>query len=115
MNSEDAAGNPTKSFLGAYIKLSDYPGMNISSKDPETGEVTRYASLYNPQDPTNADSQEGYVEPLFTRDDIRIFRKGELDSERYYLRAMPDGQMTNYKDRGYRLTQNPGWPDPYED
>lgn len=115
LNSEDAAGNPTKSFLGVYIKLSDYPGMNISSKDPETGEVTRYASLYNPQDPTNPDSQEGYVEPMFTQDDIRVFRKGELDSERYYLRAMPDGQMTNYKDRGYRLTQNPGWPDPYED
>lgn len=109
LNSEDANGNPTKSFLGAYIKLSDYPTLQINSVDEETGEVTRFASLYNPLDPTNMDSQEGYVEPMFTQDNIRIFKKGELNSERYYLRAVPNDQMLIYKAKGYKLTQNPGW------
>lgn len=109
LNSEDASGNPTKVFLGVYIKLSDYPKMAISGEDEESGEFTRYASLYNPNDPTNADAQEGYVEPMFTQNDIRIFQKGDLNSERYYLRAIPSSQITVYSDKGYKLTQNPGW------
>lgn len=108
LNSEDAEGNPTKGFLGAYIKVEDYPGMNISV-DSGTGSVTRYVSLYNPDDPTNEDSTIGYVEPYFTQSQVRVFNEGELDSERYYLRSIPNSQIILYSDNGYVLTQNPGW------
>lgn len=99
LNSEDEKGNPDKTFLGAYVKVADYPGIKVG----EGG-----VRLFNPADPTNANPTEGYIWHL-TQKNIRVFKKGELDSERYYLRSIPDNQITTYKDNGYKLTQNPGW------
>lgn len=99
LNSEDEIGNPDKTFLGAYVKVADYPGIKVG----EGG-----VRLFNPADPTNANPTEGYIWHL-TQKNIRVFKKGELDSERYYLRSIPDNQITTYKDNGYKLTQNPGW------
>lgn len=99
LNSEDKIGNPDKTFLGAYVKVADYPGIKVG----EGG-----VRLFNPADPTNANPTEGYIWHL-TQKNIRVFKKGELDSERYYLRSIPDNQITTYKDNGYKLTQNPGW------
>lgn len=99
LNSEDENGNPDKTFLGAYVKVADYPGIKVG----EGG-----VRLFNPADPTDANPAEGYIWHL-TQKNIRVFKKGELDSERYYLRAIPDTQITTYKDKGYKLTQNPGW------
>lgn len=107
LNSEDANGNPTKSFLGAYIKLSDYPTMEIFQT--VEGETTQLAYLYDPANPSNTSASQGYVEPLFTQSDIRVFQEGDLNSERYYLRAIPSSQIILYEDNGYVLTQNPGW------
>lgn len=106
LNSEETNGNPDKSFLGAYIRLSDYPTMVTVNK---AGEKILY--LYDPKDPTNVNAQQGYVKYIRSKN-ARAFKKGELDSERYYLRSIPDGQMTTYKDKDgnkYKLTQNPGW------
>lgn len=99
LNSEDESGNPDKTFLGAYVKVADYPGIKVG----EGG-----VRLFNPADPTNANPTEGYIWHL-TQKNIRVFKKGELESERYYLRAIPNSQITTYKDNGYKLTQNPGW------
>lgn len=95
LNSEDESGNPDKTFLGAYFKKSTYPKM--------TG-----ATLYDPADPTNADPDKGYFMYNYETN-MRVFVKGELSSERYYLRAIPAEQITIYSDNGYTLTQNPGW------
>lgn len=103
LNSEDANGNPTKSFLGAYVNIADYQGMK--SKDDNGNRVL---FLFDPENPSNQDTDKGYINYL-RGDDLRIFKKGELDSERYYLRAIPAEQITVYKDKGYTLTQNPGW------
>ena len=103
LNSEDANGNPTKSFLGAYVNIADYQGMK--SKD---NNGNRVLFLFDPENPSNQDTDKGYINYL-RGDDLRIFKKGELDSERYYLRAIPAEQITVYKDKGYTLTQNPGW------
>ena len=103
LNSEDANGNPTKSFLGAYVNIADYQGMK--SKD---NNGNRVLFLFDPENPSNQDTDKGYINYL-RGDDLRIFKKGELESERYYLRAIPADQITVYKDKGYTLTQNPGW------
>ena len=36
-------------------------------------------------------------------------KRGDINSERYYLRAVPVSQITAYSDKGFTLTQNPGW------
>ena len=92
---------PDKTFLGAYIKKSDYPGIKTGSDG---------VHLFNPADPTNTDPEEGYIWYL-NQHNIRIFKKGDLESERYYLRAIPATEITTYKDKNeaYTLTQNPGW------
>lgn len=103
LNSENAAGVPSKTFLGAYVDLADYPGMSAVN---EGGKRTLF--LYDPEDPTNANADKGYI--YYLRDkNLRIFKEGDLNSERYYLRAIPAGQITVYKDKGFELTQNPGW------
>lgn len=102
LNSEDESGNPDKTFLGAYIKVADYPGI----KTGQSG-----VHLFDPADPTNANPSQGFIWYL-NQKNIRVFKKGELDSERYYLRAIPNSQIVTYKDKNgnkYKLTQNPGW------
>lgn len=102
LNSEETMNGvemPDKTFLGAYVKKSDYPGI-------KTGEDGVH--LFNPADPTNTDPDEGYIWYL-NQKHIRVFKKGDLNSERYYLRSIPASQITTYKDKGYTLTQNPGW------
>lgn len=103
LNSEDANGRPTLTFLGAYVNMADYPG--ISAKDAEG---KRVLFLFDPENPTNLDSDKGYIYYLRGKQ-LRIFKKGELTSERCYLRAIPDGQLTIYEDKHKTLTQNPGW------
>lgn len=104
LNSEETVNGvvmPDKTFLGAYIKKSDYPGIKTGSDG---------VHLFNPADPTNTDPEEGYIWYL-NQHNIRIFKKGDLESERYYLRAIPATEITTYKDKNeaYTLTQNPGW------
>lgn len=103
---------PTKTSLGAWIKKSDYPG--IKSSGYKDGKVDLGVNLYNPN---GSSTTEGYISYYYFDDPVigasktspRVFKKGELDSERMYLRAIPSGQITIYKDKGYTLTQNPGW------
>lgn len=103
LNSEDANGNPTLSFLGAYVNMADYP--TISAKDANG---KRVLFLFDPENPTNTDSDKGYIHYLRGKA-LRIFKNGELDSERYYLRAIPAAQLTIYKNNNKPITQNPGW------
>ncbi|HJF91847.1 MAG TPA: RagB/SusD family nutrient uptake outer membrane protein, partial [Mediterranea massiliensis] len=103
LNSENTDGTPSKTFLGAYVNVADYEGMKSKN---EKGD--RVLFLFDPADPTNKDTDKGYINYL-QGDDLRIFNKGDLNSERYYLRAIPADQITVYKDKGYTLTQNPGW------
>lgn len=103
LNSEDAAGHPALSMLGAYVNVADYPGM--SSKD-ENGKRTLH--LFDPANPSDTDSDKGYI--FYLRDkNLRIFHEGQLESERYYLRAIPAGQLTIYSNNNTPLEQNPGW------
>lgn len=102
LNSEktvNAIQMPDKTFLGAYVKKSDYPGIK-TGKDG--------VHLFNPADPSNTEPTEGYIWYL-NQKNIRVFKKGELNSERYYLRAIPATEIITYKDKGYTLSQNPGW------
>lgn len=102
LNSEETVNGvemPDKTFLGAYVKKADYPGI-------KTGEDGVH--LFNPADPANTDPDEGYIWYL-NQKNVRVFKKGDLKSERYYLRAVPATEITTYKDKGYTLTQNPGW------
>ena len=103
LNSENADGTPSKTFLGAYVNVADYEGMKSKN---EKGD--RVLFLFDPADPSNQDTDKGYINYL-QGDDLRVFKKGDLNSERYYLRAIPAEQITVYKDNGYTLTQNPGW------
>ncbi|WP_307757421.1 RagB/SusD family nutrient uptake outer membrane protein [uncultured Mediterranea sp.] len=103
LNSENADGTPSKTFLGAYVNVADYEGMKSKN---EKGD--RVLFLFDPADPSNQDTDKGYINYL-QGDDLRVFKKGDLNSERYYLRAIPAEQITVYKDNGYTLTQTPGW------
>lgn len=89
--------NPSRTILGAWIDKADYAG--ISSN----------VVLYDPSNPGGA-ATKGYINYYHNKaSTLRTFVKGELNSERNYLRAIPSGQITAYKDKGYTLTQNPGW------
>lgn len=103
LNSENADGTPSKTFLGAYVNVADYEGMKSKN---EKGD--RVLFLFDPADPSNQDTDKGYINYL-QGNSLRVFKKGDLNSERYYLRAIPAEQITVYKDNGYTLTQNPGW------
>ena len=98
LNSEDINGNPSMTFLGAYVDLADYPGVT-------------YEGLFDPTNPSNNKATKGYINYLkvSSSNSIRKFVKGDLNSERNYLRAIPASQITNYNDKGFTLTQNPGW------
>lgn len=102
LNSEEIVNGvemPDKTFLGAYVKKADYPGIKTGADG---------VHLFNPADPGNTDPDEGYIWYL-NQKNVRVFKKGDLNSERYYLRAVPAAEITTYKDKGYTLTQNPGW------
>jgi hypothetical protein len=89
--------NPSRTILGAWVNKSDYPG--ISDK----------VVLYDPSN-LGGTATKGYINYYSDKaSTLRTFVKGELNSERNYLRAIPSGQITAYKDNGYTLTQNPGW------
>lgn len=103
LNSEDANGKPSKTFLGAYVNMADYPGISAKDKDGN-----RVLFLFDPENPTNVDSDKGYIYYLRGKQ-LRIFKKGEQNSERYYLRAIPAAQLTIYNNMNKVLTQNPGW------
>ena len=103
LNSEDANGYPAMSFLGAYVNMADYP--EISSKD-DSGKRVLY--LFDRRIRGNEDTEKGYIYYLREKE-LRIFKAGELNSERYYLRAIPAAQLTIYENKGQVLTQNPGW------
>ena len=102
LNSEDANGNPSKTILGAYMNVNDYPA---SAKLP-AGE--RGYTLFDYDDPSNKTPDKGYIMYNYA-EGMRVFQKGDLNSERYYLRAIPVSQITAYSDKGFTLTQNPGW------
>lgn len=83
--------------LGGWIKKEDYPGIDNAVK------------LYNPEGDA---SKEGYIVFYFYSGDKtahRSFVKGDQNSERNYLRAVPLTEINKYKDAGYNLSQNPGW------
>lgn len=103
LNSDDENGNPTMSFLGAYVNMADYPGMSAKNASGK-----RVLFLFDPANPSNGDSNKGYIYYLRTKK-LRVFKKGELESERCYLRAIPAAQLTIYNNKGKVLTQNPGW------
>lgn len=109
----DASGNvPTKALLGSWITQSDYPGMIIGEKIVD-GKKVQGVSVYNP---TGDENVEGYIYPFRLEDKAgkvlfkgREFVKGNINSERNYLRAIPHEQITLYERNGYVLEQNPGW------
>ncbi len=68
----------------------------------------RVLYLFDPENPGNEDTEKGYIYYLREKE-LRIFKAGELNSERYYLRAIPAAQLTIYENKGQVLTQNPGW------
>ncbi|MBQ8502222.1 MAG: RagB/SusD family nutrient uptake outer membrane protein [Bacteroides sp.] len=105
LNSQDSNGNPSKTILGAYVNMADYPTISAFNSDGE-----RVLFLFDPENPTSEDVDKGYIYYLRnTTTPLRKFTAGSLDSERYYLRAIPASQETSYSDKGYKLTQNPGW------
>ncbi|MDR3119531.1 MAG: RagB/SusD family nutrient uptake outer membrane protein, partial [Mediterranea sp.] len=97
LNSTTDGTRLSKTILGAWINKTDYPGISTA------------VVLYEPGN-TAGTATQGYIN-YYHRNAAtwRTFTKGELNSERNYLRAVPSGQITAYKDKGYTLTQNPGW------
>ena len=90
-------GQPSDIVLGAWIKKEDYPGINSAVK------------LFNP---SGDESKEGYIMFYYYAGDKtaqRTFTKGDKNSERNYLRAVPITEINKYSDVGYTLSQNPGW------
>ena len=102
MNSEDSNGNPSKTILGAYMIVNDYPA---SAALPA---AERGYTLFDYDDPSNKTPDKGYIMYNYA-EGMRVFQKGDINSERYYLRAIPVSQITSYGDKGFTLTQNPGW------
>ncbi|MBQ0024854.1 MAG: RagB/SusD family nutrient uptake outer membrane protein [Bacteroidales bacterium] len=93
LNSEDKDGNPSLTFLGAYINLDEEPFNKI------TGGI----QLFDPEDPTNTAARKGYLKYGYKKG-YRVF-----NNDKYYLKAIPNAEVIRYKDKGYTLTQNPGW------
>lgn len=93
LNSEDAAGNPAMSFLGAYVNTTEgkYKGVKINFP------------VFDPEDPANPNSPKGYLLYGYQKG-MRVF-----NSDKYYLKAIPVNEIVKYNDKGYKLTQNPGW------
>ena len=93
LNSEDAEGNPSKAFCGAYINLSY----------PEFADITGGIILFDPENPSDASAKKGYL--------MYDYRKGKrvFNDDKYYLKALPSSEIVKYMDKGYILTQNPGW------
>lgn len=94
LNSMEGA-RPSGKWLGAWVDKTN----------PKFSKIDKAIVLYNPNDPS--DTTKGYIN--YYSNASRKFTKGELESERTYLRAIPSAQITTYKDKGYTLTQNPGW------
>ena len=90
------SNNPNKTVLGAWIDKADYPGIAAAVK------------LFDPENPV-ATPTKGYISYFSISSPLRSFTKGDIKSERNYLRSIPAAQITIYKDKGYTLTQNPGW------
>ncbi len=89
--------SPSLTVLGAWIDKADYPG------------ISEAVVVYNPND-NSLTSDKGYIHFYYDNTTaLRVFNEGELNSERNYLRSIPAAQITTYKDKGYTLTQNPGW------
>jgi len=87
----------SKTALGAWINKSDYP------------EISDAVRLYNPN---GNSTNEGYIAFYYHSDDRtdhRSFIKGDPNSEKNYLRAVPITEINKYKDAGYSLSQNPSW------
>lgn len=91
-----SSNNPNKTVLGAWINKADYPGISTAVK------------LFDPDNPVATPTQ-GYISYFSYSSPLRSFVKGDIKSERNYLRAIPATQITIYQDKGYTLTQNPGW------
>lgn len=91
-------GSPKKTSLGAWINKADYPN------------IAAIVKVYDPAAPSS--TTKGYINYYYDASKgtkAREFTKGALDSERNYLRAIPAAQITLYSDKGFTLTQNPGW------
>ena len=82
--------------------MNDYPASAALAADK------RGYTLFDFEDPSNATPDKGYLMYNYKKG-MRVFTKGDLNSERYYLRAVPVSQITSYEDKGFTLTQNPGW------
>ncbi len=90
-------GKPADIVLGAWINKEDYPGIKSAVR------------LYNPN---GDETKEGYIMFYYYTGDKtahRTFVKGDINSERNYLRAVPLTEINTYSDKGYSLSQNPGW------
>lgn len=90
------SNNPNKKVLGAWIDKADYPGISTA------------VQLFDPDNPGTAPTK-GYISYFSFSSPLRTFVKGDINSERNYLRSIPAAQITIYEDKGYTLTQNPGW------
>ena len=88
---------PTDMALGAWIERSDYPINEDKVK----------LILYNPNGDASA---RGYIWYMgSTGQKQRSFTKGDITSERNYLKPVPTTEVTLYDQKGYKLSQNPGW------
>ena len=69
LNSEDANGNPSMTFLGAYVNMNDYPDMSATDE-----EGNRVLFLYDPENPSNKNADKGYIRYL-RGNNLRVFKK----------------------------------------
>lgn len=90
---------PTTQGIGAYIDLSEYT----------PAELTKLKNSVHFYYPNPADETKGFIYNLYDANQRRDWVPGNSYYERQYLNCVPLDQITIYKDKGFTLTQNPGW------
>jgi len=104
--------NPTDISWGAPFDF--YYWGNPTSTDPD--EITNLKAIRNAFREigrlfvfTEGDSTRLAIYPLYQAASRRDWVDGNDTYERQYFNAVPLDQISMYKERGYTLTQNPGW------
>lgn len=102
MKNQEENGVPSTGARGAIFDYMSYTPAQRASIISKVGAVSLY--LFTPGDSTKV-----ALNPLAGIANRRDWVEGDIVFERQYWNSVPLDQINFYKQKGYMLTQNPGW------